>query len=104
MSRVKNLTIDGSEHLMAWDRETGTTTFDVFKKLIETESDINMHLLTLHLLAKDCNHVTEMGSRWGHSTFSIIASGVPKFLAYDLEINSNIEIDLEMARLEGVDF
>lgn len=77
---------------------------DIFVKLKLIESDINQHLFTLYLLSKDCNHVTEMGSRWGHSTFSILASGVSKFIAYDLEINDNIKIAIDMAKRENLDF
>ncbi len=98
----KNITTDGNNLLMTVNE--GTKIKDVFSQFKIIESDINEHLFTLYLLAKDCNHVTEMGSRWGHSTFSILASGVSMFVAYDLEINDNIKIAIDMAKRENLNF
>lgn len=99
---MKKITTDGENILMFVDENTKIK--DVFNKFKQVESDINQHLFTLYLLAKDCNHVTEMGSRWGHSTFSILSSGVNKFIAYDLDINDNIEIAINMSIKENINF
>lgn len=99
---MKKITTDGENILMFVDENTKIK--DVFNKFKQVESDINQHLFTLYLLAKDCNHVTEMGSRWGHSTFSILSSGVNQFIAYDLDINDNIEIAFDMSIKENINF
>lgn len=99
---MKKITTDGENILMFVDENTKIK--DVFNKFKQVESDINQHLFTLYLLAKDCNHVTEMGSRWGHSTFSILSSGVNQFIAYDLDINDNIEIAIDMSIKENINF
>ena len=99
---MKKITTDGENILMFVDENTKIK--DVFNKFKQVESDINQHLFTLYLLAKDCNHVTEMGSRWGHSTFSILSSGVNQFIAYDLDMNDNIEIAFDMSIKENINF
>jgi hypothetical protein len=96
------ITTDGINLLMNIDDNTKIE--DVFNQFKLIDSDINQHLFTLYLLSKECNHVTEMGSRWGHSTFSILSSGVDKFIAYDLEINNNIKIAIDMAKKENINF
>jgi len=44
----------------------------MFEALCKKESDINEHLPTLRDLAKECNHVTEMGVRYIVSTWAFI--------------------------------
>lgn len=57
---------------------------DIFRIFISVSSDINQHLFLLHLLAKECEHITEFGTRYCHSTFAILAAKRPKFISYDL--------------------
>lgn len=99
---MKEIKKDGVDTLLRIDDDT--TIFDILMKFISIESDIHQHLFTLYLLSKDCKHVTEMGSRWGHSTFSILASDVPEFIAYDLQANSNIEMAINLAKKEKKNF
>jgi hypothetical protein len=49
-----------------------------------TPSDINEHLPTLHELAKDCQHVTELGTRSGNSTLALLAAQPRRLVCYDL--------------------
>jgi hypothetical protein len=49
-----------------------------------TPSDINEHLPTLHELAKDCRHVTELGTRFGNSTLALLAAQPKRLVCYDL--------------------
>lgn len=44
----------------------------MFEQLCRKESDINEHLPTLRDLAKECNHITEMGVRYIVSTWAFI--------------------------------
>jgi len=50
-----------------------------------TKSDINFHLPILHQYAKQCEHVTEMGSRTGVSTRAFLYANPKKFVSYDYQ-------------------
>jgi predicted O-methyltransferase YrrM len=99
---IRDITVDGINKLM--DINYNTTIEEIFNKFKNRPSDINEHLVTLYLLAKDCEHITEMGSRYGLSTFSILAAKRPKFIAYDLNINNNIQIAINKAKKENINF
>lgn len=43
-----------------------------FDKACGRKSDINEHLRTLHGLARECDHVTEMGTRGGISSLALL--------------------------------
>jgi hypothetical protein len=46
-------------------------------------SDINEHLPTLYALARECQHVTEMGTRTGVSTTAFLYAQPKKLVCYD---------------------
>ena len=46
-------------------------------------SDINEHLPTLYELARECPHVTEMGTRTGVSTLAFLCAQPKKLVCYD---------------------
>ena len=48
-----------------------------------TSSDINEHLPTLYALAKECRHVTELGTRTGVSTTALLYAQPDKLVCYD---------------------
>jgi len=56
-----------------------------------TPSDINEHLETLYNLAKECNHITEMGVRNVVSTWAFILRNPEKLVGIDIHTNENIE-------------
>src|SRR5262245_43552698 len=47
-------------------------------------SDVHEHLPTLHELAKDCGHITELGTRSGVSTLALLRAQPKKLVCYDL--------------------
>jgi hypothetical protein len=49
----------------------------------DTPSDINEHLPTLYRLAKECRHVTELGTRTGVSTTALLYAAPAKLVCYD---------------------
>jgi hypothetical protein len=49
-----------------------------------TPSDINEHLPTLKKYAEQCSSVTEMGTRWGVSTWAFIEAHPKKLTCYDI--------------------
>lgn len=77
---------------------------NIYHKFCSIQSDINQHLLILKGYANKCNHITEMGARYGLSTFTFLSANRPKFISYDLESNSNIELAEKLAKEENVNF
>src|SRR5262249_52269826 len=49
-----------------------------------TPSDINEHLPVLYELAKDCDHITELGTRTGISTLALLCAQPHKWVGPDL--------------------
>lgn len=69
---------------------------------LNTKSDINEHVHDLYMLASDCTHVTEFGSRFGASTKSFLKAKVT-LRAYDLEIHKPLMDIFNIARKVGKD-
>ena len=66
--------------------------------------DINEHMETLKEYTKKCDHVTEMGARWGCSTFSFLTGRPKKFVSYDINMSENIITAINLAIKENIDF
>lgn len=62
-----------------------------FHRLVQEASDINEHLEVLFYLAKQCNHVTEFGSRLGVSTTAMLAAQPKHLICYDIEKKKEID-------------
>jgi cephalosporin hydroxylase len=77
---------------------------DIYKHFCETPGDINEHLPVLREYAEKCEHVTEMGARWGCSTFAILSGRPKKFVSYDLNTNQNIELAKKLSNNENINF
>jgi hypothetical protein len=75
--------------------------FNTFKT---TPGDINEHMDTLVEYAKLCDHVTEMGARWGCSTFAFLHSKPSKFVSYDINMTENILNAINLSKVEKLDF
>lgn len=73
-----------------------------YQKELNTKSDIDEHLHDLYMLAGDCTHVTEMGSRFGSSTKAFLKAPVT-LRAYDLEIHPPLMNLFKIARKVGKD-
>ena len=57
----------------AADNERETTIADLYMKAISTQSDINQHCDKLRGLASQCEHVTDIGQRYGVSSIALYA-------------------------------
>ncbi len=55
-----------------------------YKESCSIESDIYQHLPKLREYADKCNHITEMGVRWGVSLYAFLSSNASKVIAYDI--------------------
>ena len=65
---------------------------EIYSKMCTAKSDINEHLPTLHTLAKECKHITELGRHKGHGTIAFMAAKPEKLVSYDNDIiNRNDE-------------
>lgn len=56
-----------------------------------TPSDIHEHIDTLYNLAKECNHITEMGVRNVVSTWAFMLRNPETLVGIDLHTNHNVE-------------
>jgi hypothetical protein len=75
-----------------------------YENFLNTPGDINEHLPTLKKYAEMCDHVTEMGARWGCSTFAFLYAKPKKFVSYDINMNQNIILAKNLAISESIDF
>lgn len=57
-----------------------------------TPSDINEHIDTLYNLAKECEHITEMGVRNVVSTWAFMLRDPKKLVGIDIHTNENVGI------------
>jgi hypothetical protein len=71
-----------------------------YKSAIETPSDINQNLPILHNLAKECNHITEMGVRSGVSTRAFLNTSATLH-SYDIVLNPDVAKLFEVAKKQG---
>jgi hypothetical protein len=76
----------------------------IYKNFSDTPGDINEHLPTLKKYGEMCEHITEMGARWGCSTFAFLSAKPKKFVSYDINDNKNIDLAKNLALTEGVNF
>ncbi len=67
-------------------------------------SDINEHLPMLREYAEKCEHVTELGTRFGNSTVAFMAARPEKFITYDPQYNDRIDYLKLLAKESGVSF
>lgn len=67
-----------------------------------TKSDINENLHILYELAKECEHVTEMGVRYGVSTRAFLNTDV-KLISYDVVLDGKVNQLFHAAKANGKD-
>lgn len=67
-------------------------------------SDINEHLPILKEYASKCDHVTELGTRFGNSTVAFMAASPRVFISYDVQYNPKIDFLKLIAKESDVNF
>lgn len=75
-----------------------------YKLVCECQTDINEHLPVLRKYAEQCEHITELGVRYGNSTVAFMAARPKKFIAYDLQYNDKMDYLKMIAKENGIDF
>lgn len=87
--------MDGKTNMNDWFRAKCNEAFF-------TQSDINEHIPTLYLLANQCDHVTELGVRWGTSSKAFLYSKA-KLRSYDISLTDEAKTLFAQARAQGRD-
>ena len=67
-----------------------------YENACNTFSDINQHLPILFEAAQECDHITELGVRYGASTCAFLYANLKKYIAYDLYID---EVDEKVVEI-----
>jgi glycosyltransferase involved in cell wall biosynthesis/predicted Zn-dependent protease len=75
------------------------TLAELYHLACSTPSDINEHCPALYQLAKQCRHVTEMGTRTGVSTAALLYAQPAKLVCYDVRRFPQVEL---LQKLAGV--
>lgn len=83
----------------------------IYQSLVNSPSDINEHLPTLKKYALECDHITEMGTRYVCSTWAFVIGRPKKLICYDIlsgldlgKVNDRLnEIKIHSENL-GIDF
>ncbi len=81
-----------------------STIKEYYENFKNTKGDINEHLPTLKKYAQKCDHVTEMGARWGCSTFALLSGKPKKVVSYDIKEHTNITEAKKLAKKEKLNF
>lgn len=63
-----------------------------YTQLCMESSDINEHLPVLKKYAEDCEHITEMGTRYVVSTWAFLFGKPKKLICYDILAGLNMDI------------
>lgn len=78
--------------------------FNHYKSLCNNISDINEHLPTLLEYAKNCEHITELGTRWVVSSYAFLAGNPKTFITYDLVKDPKVDIAAFLANGANICF
>jgi hypothetical protein len=77
---------------------------EIYNQNCQTPSDINEHLPTLKKYAEECEHITEMGVRWGVSTFALMMGKPTTLKSYDFSECGKASLMYDLAKENGIDF
>lgn len=75
-----------------------------YENACNTISDITEHLPILYETATECDHITEMGVRYGVSTRAFLYANPKKYVAYDIRIDSRVNELFEYCKGLGKDY
>lgn len=68
-----------------------TTLEEAYEFVVQNAVDINEHCPNLVKYAKECSHVTEMGTRWGASTIAFLYAQPEHLVCYDWKKQSTVD-------------
>ena len=70
---------------------------------LRTESDIYRHIGTLRRYARQCDHVTELGTRYFVSTYALAAGKPKKIVTYDIDYCPYISVAKPITDSNGIE-
>ena len=65
---------------------------ELYRQALAAPSDIREHLDTLYQLARGCDHVTEMGTRYGWSTRAFLYAQPRVLVCYDVTRYPDVDV------------
>lgn len=74
-----------------------------YKLVCDCATDINEHLPVLKKYAEQCEHIIELGLRYGNSTVAFMAARPKKLISYDLQYNDKMDYLKMIAEEAGID-
>jgi hypothetical protein len=98
------INIDGIGAYWQKNKINANSLDEIYVNLCNTPSDINEHLPTLRKYAEKYCHITEMGMRWGVSTYALLSGNPKTLISYDINNNSCVEKLKILADKSKVDF
>lgn len=75
-----------------------------YKLVCECQTDINEHLPVLRKYAEQCEHIIELGLRYGNSTVAFLAARPKKLISYDMQYNDKMDYLKMIAAENDIDF
>lgn len=76
-------------------------------QVCKSKTDINEHLPTLRKYADECDHITELGTRYGNSTIAFMAAQMnqkKRLITYDVAHNPKIDFLITLGEKNELDF
>lgn len=95
---------DGFDYFNYMFRRDSISLEGEYKLVCECKTDINEHLPILKKYAEECDHVTELGQRYGNSTVAFLAARPKYFISYDPQWNDKMEYIKMIAEESGVNY
>jgi cephalosporin hydroxylase len=95
---------DGYDYMNYMFRREPVNIEEDYQLVCSCLSDINEHLPTLRQYAEQCNHITELGTRWGNSTVAFMSARPDRFISYDVQYNSRIDYLIQLAKDNNINF
>ena len=104
---MEKILLNYNNQFIEFDRDKVITPQIHYNTLCNIPSDINEHLPTLKKYAEDCQSITEMGVRYGCSTWAFIEGKPKKLSCYDINyeyFKSSEEVIKEICDKYVIDF
>ena len=77
---------------------------ETYKNKCQTKTDINEHLPTLFKYAKMVKHITELGTRYGESTWAFLHARPERLISHDINKTPPVQGIENAAKNENIDY
>ncbi len=76
----------------------------IYEQKCSIPSDINEHLPTLKRYSEECKHITEMGVRYGTSTYAFLMGKPETLISYDYNPCPSLGVFVELANENNINY